>query len=63
MKSREPFSACLASESGQAITEYLVLMVLTLPLIFWLFHPDNELYVALRDQLNLTNVMLLFPGP
>jgi hypothetical protein len=63
MKLKESFSASQASESGQAITEYLVLMVLTLPLIFWLFHPDNELYVALRDQLNLTNVMLLFPGP
>lgn len=63
MKARTTVKDCLRSEDGQAITEYLVLMVLTLPLIFWLFHPDNELYVALRDQLNLTNVMLLFPGP
>lgn len=63
MNGKKTWITCLLSEDGQAITEYLVLMVITLPLIFWLFHPDNELVVALRDQLNLTNVMLLFPGP
>jgi hypothetical protein len=45
------------------MTEYVVLLGITLPLIFWLFHPDNQLYTALRDQYNLITVLLLYPGP
>jgi hypothetical protein len=49
--------------SGQAITEYVVMLGITLPLVFWLFHPDNPLYTALRAQYNLITVLLLYPGP
>ncbi|MEI8120847.1 MAG: hypothetical protein WCI20_02255 [bacterium] len=51
------------AKRGQAITEYVVLLGITVPLVIWLFHPDNEFYTAIRDQYNLITVLLLYPGP
>ncbi len=60
---REQSEKRKGQRSGQAITEYVVLLALTLPLVFWLFHPDNPLFTALRAQYNLITVLLLYPGP
>jgi|GEM_PF-6144744 hypothetical protein len=52
-----------SSKCGQAITEYVVLLAITIPLVIWLFHPDNPFYTGMRDQYNLITVLLLYPGP
>ena len=57
------FIACLHDERGVAMTEYLLIMGIMVPLAIYLFHPDNGFYKAARDQYNLTTTFLMFPGP
>ena len=54
---------CLRDESGQAMAEYLVVTSALLPVVFWLFHPDNGLFKSARDHYDLTTLLLVFPGP
>ena len=54
---------CLRDERGIAMTEYLIITGITLPLVFYLFDPDNGFYQVARDQYNLTTLLLMFPGP
>jgi len=54
---------CLADDKGSATTEYVVLTLVTVPLIIILFHPDNGFYKAARDQYELTTLLLRLPGP
>jgi hypothetical protein len=54
---------CLGDERGIALTEYLLLNLITLPMTFYLFHPDNGFYKMARDQYNATTLLLTFPGP
>ena len=69
---REPFTfrtvtlrlaQCWRDERGIAMTEYLIITGITLPLVFYLFHPDNGFYNAAREQFNTTVLLLTFPGP
>ena len=54
---------CWQDDRGVALTEYVILNMAMLPAVFWLFHPDNGLYQAMRDQYDLTTLLLVFPGP
>jgi hypothetical protein len=69
---REPFKLrtigrklleCLRDERGIAMTEYLIVTGVTLPMVFYLFHPDNGFYNAARQQFDTTTLLLTFPGP
>ena len=57
------FAECLRDERGIAMTEYLIIVGILLPLIFYLFNPDNGFYKGARDQYDLTSMLLVFPGP
>ncbi len=69
---REPFTLgtigrklreCLRDDRGIAMTEYLLITGITLPMVFYLFHPDNGFYKGARDQFEVTKLLLVFPGP
>ena len=55
--------ACFRDDRGVALTEYLVVNLVTIPVAFVLFHPDNGLYQAAREQFELTRILVVFPGP
>ena len=57
------FICCLRDERGATFAEYLIITAITVPLVFYLFHPDNGLYKTARDQYELTTLLLIFPGP
>lgn len=57
------FIACMRDDRGAVMAEYLIVTGTVLPLIFYLFHPDNGFYKAARDQYELTTLMLMWPGP
>ncbi len=57
------FRECLIDERGIAMTEYLLIVGITLPLIFYLFNPDNGFYHGARAQYDRTRLMLMYPGP
>jgi hypothetical protein len=50
-------------ERGQAMTEYVVLMLMVSTLAFWLYHPDNGFPKRFRDRYELTTTLLMMPGP
>jgi len=54
---------CLRDERGTAMTEYLIVTAIMVPLACYLFHPDNGFYKGARDQYELTALLLIFPGP
>jgi hypothetical protein len=54
---------CLKDDRGTAMTEYLVITTVMMPVVFWLFHPDNGIYKSARDQYDMTATLLMFPGP
>ncbi len=57
------FCAVWRDERGQAMTEYVILMLMVSTLAFWLFHPENGFPKALRDRYELTTTLLMMPGP
>ena len=57
------FAACLKDERGQAMTEYVYMMLILMTASFWLYHPDNGLYKAMRDRYDRTTTLLMLPGP
>lgn len=57
------FAECLRDERGSAMTEYLLISGITLPLACYLFHPANGFYELARNQYNLTAALLMYPGP
>jgi hypothetical protein len=54
---------CLRDDRGVAMTEYLIVGLVTLPLIFILFDPNNGFYEAARSNYEKTRILLVFPGP
>jgi len=60
---RRGLLGCFRDESGQALTEYVVLMLVVCTAAFWLYHPDNGFYMRFRDRYELTTTMLMLPGP
>lgn len=67
MKNRGSIAQCvrgvLRDDSGQAMTEYAVLMLVICTLCFWLYHPDNGFYFAAKLHFDTTALMLAMPGP
>jgi hypothetical protein len=59
----EKLRACLRDDSAQALTEYVLLMLVVCTFAFWLYHPDNGFYKAARDRYELTTLLLTLPGP
>lgn len=57
------FAECVRDERGSAMTEYLLVTGIMVPLAIYLFHPDNGFYKGARDQYELTTLLLIFPGP
>jgi len=55
--------ACLRDERGVAMTEYLLVTGIMVPLVAYLFHPDNGIYQAMRSQYDLTTSLLQNFGP
>jgi Flp pilus assembly pilin Flp len=53
----------MRDERGVAMTEYLLITGIMVPIIAYLFHPDNGLYQAFRSQYDLTMDLLMFWGP
>jgi hypothetical protein len=60
---RSKLAECWRDERGIAMTEYLIITGITLPLVFYLFHPDNGFYASAREQFDTTTLLLTFPGP
>jgi hypothetical protein len=54
---------CMKDERGAVMTEYLLVTGIMVPLAAYLFHPDNGFFQAMRNQYQLTNLLLMFPGP
>jgi hypothetical protein len=59
----DKFRACLRDDRGSALTEYSIMTMAVLPVVFYLFNPGNGLYQDARDKYELTTSVLLFPGP
>jgi hypothetical protein len=57
------FLECLRDERGAVMVEYLLITAIMVPLICYLFHPDNGFYRGQRDQYELTALVLELPGP
>lgn len=57
------FGECLRDERGTAMTEYLLITGIMIPLAAFLFNPDNGFYQDFRNQYNLTTALLKYPGP
>jgi Flp pilus assembly pilin Flp len=54
---------CVRDEKGVAMTEYLLVTAIMVPVGAYLFHPDNGLYQDMRAQYDMTTTMLRFFGP
>ena len=57
------FAECLRDERGTAMTEYLIVSGIMIPLAAYLFNPDNGFYQEFRTEYNLTTTLLMYPGP
>ena len=57
------FGECIRDERGVAMTEYLLICGITVPLTAYLFHPNNGFYQAARQQHDVTTLMLMLLGP
>lgn len=54
---------CFRDERGTAMTEYLLITGIMVPLIAYLFNPDAGFYPVLRNVYGLTTTILMYPGP
>lgn len=54
---------CLKDDSGQALTEYAIIMLIIASAAFYLYYPHNGLYKSMRDVYDKTILMLTLPGP
>ena len=57
------FFKCLRDDRGTAMTEYLLVTGILVPLAAYLFHPDNGLYQAIRTQYDVTAALVTYIGP
>ena len=57
------FVECLHDDQGAVMVEYLLITAIMVPLIAYLFHPDNGFYKGQRDKYELTALVLELPGP
>ncbi len=57
------FKRLLRDESGQAMTEYVILVSVAVAIAAWLYFPDNGIYQGFRHIFNKTSLILGWPGP
>ena len=57
------FVLCMRDERGVAMTEYLMVSGIMIPLAAYLYNPDNAFYQEFRSEYNLTTTLLMYPGP
>ena len=57
------FAECLRDERGVAMTEYLLITGIMVPIAAYLFHPDNGLFQDMRTQYDMTMGLLQYLGP
>jgi hypothetical protein len=61
---RARWAACWRDETAVAMTEYLIVSVfVTLPVVYYLFDPDNAIYQGARSQFDATTDLLMMLGP
>ena len=48
---------------GQAMTEYAILVSVTVAIAAYLYFPDNGIYQAIRHLCNKTTLVVGWPGP
>lgn len=53
----------LRDDRAQALTEYVVLMLVVSTVCFWLYYPHNGIFYAFRVRYDLTALVLSLPGP
>ena len=57
------FLDCLNDDSGQALTEYAIIMLVIAAASFYLYYPHNGIYKSMRDVHDKTILVLILPGP
>jgi hypothetical protein len=57
------FIECLRDDRGAVMAEYVLISAITVPVICYLYHPDNGFYKTQRDLYELTTLVLRLPGP
>lgn len=53
----------IRDESGQAMTEYVILVAITTAVAAWLYYPDNGIYQGIRHTYDKTVLVVSWPGP
>ena len=53
----------IRDESGQAMTEYTILVAIAVAVSAWLYFPDNGIYQGIRHTYDKTVLVVGWPGP
>ena len=59
----DSFRQCLRDEKAQALTEYVILMLVVSTICFWLYYPHNYLFTSAKRSSDLTALLISMPGP
>ena len=57
------FRECIKDERGTAMTEYLLVSGIMIPIAAYLFNPDTGFCREFRTEYDLTTTLLMYPGP
>ena len=57
------FKECLRDERGSAMTEYLLISGIMIPIAAYLFSPDTGFCREFRTEYDLPTTLLMYPGP
>lgn len=50
-------------ESGQGLTEYVIMTSVMVALAAYLYYPDNGLFQGMRHTYDKTSLIVSWPGP
>lgn len=53
----------LKDDRGQAMTEYALILGITVPLCAWLWHPNNHFFNGMRRLYTRMKMVIMLPGP
>lgn len=53
----------IQDDSGQAMTEYVILVAIAVAVSAWLYYPDNGIYQGIRHTYDKTVLVVGWPGP
>jgi hypothetical protein len=54
---------CVQDERGSAMTEYLLISGIMIPIAAYLFSPDTGFCKEFREEYDATTFVLMYPGP